>query len=105
MIFFLEWGGKDSRWDCKVRCNTWGSKVRCNSAAKNHPSARHCSRIGNKGPCFLKERPSLRNEGLFFFFFRLNQYFGEELISGNQPPPIGKNGPPLLETGYDLFNF
>ena len=38
----IGWGGKDFRWGCKVRCNTWGGKVRCNSAAKNHPSARHC---------------------------------------------------------------
>ena len=38
----IGWGGKDFRWDGKVRCNSCGDMVRCNSTAKNHPSARPC---------------------------------------------------------------
>ena len=47
----LGWGGKDF-W--------WGRKVRCNSAAKNHPSARHWSKLTDNLR-WISNKPDVKN--------------------------------------------
>ena len=106
LVFFL--GGAVKILGGTVRSGVTPGAVRSGAIPPPKTTPLHATvhELGIKDPVSWKKDPVYGTKACFSFFFRLNQYFGEELISGNQPPPHWEKWAPLSGNWlWPFFNF